>query len=329
MSQLTRNLSGKRKAAYSVAAILLLALSAEIVCRCFFYHRRSRNSVAVVEAWNSLQGRLTAIRVAKKRGEIRLTYDAAWRQLFDDNNSEGLFKSKIQYQAHLSSLAQAAKQAGTLLVVMYLPSTDPDTEKHKVEAGTRQFFRQQAERNQLPFLDLTDELRKHSWIDVTMLPLDGHLGRFGNRIVARELDQFLQQFSDVRNPAEMIREDQVYGDLPPMLNTVEEYTRGLPFRLQTNRQGFRNIDGLYKKQRQRVLILGDSFTYGIHLSNHDTFPALLQSLNSQREIVNAGIPGYTISHELNSFTERSQYIAPDVTVLQVLDNDLLGLFLGE
>lgn len=319
----------KKKLAFSLLFLLLALSGAEIALRCIFYQRRSRTPIALVEGFNSVQARLLATRVAAKRGEIRITYDEAWKELFEAEEREVLLKTKIQYQAHFASLVQVARDAQTTLLVLYLPSTDPNTAKHAVEQDMRKFFRGQAERHRLPFIDLTDALRAHPWPAVTLLPLDGRLSRFGNSIVAEELDQVLADYADASNPNQILREDQLYGDLPPMLNEVNEITRGLPFRMQTNRQGFRNTNSIYTKERQRILVLGDSFTYGLHLSNHDTWPAMLQTRNETREIINAGIPGYTITHELESFRDRSQFIAPDITILQVLDNDLLGLFLGE
>ena len=96
----------------------------------------------------------------------------------------------------------------------------------------------------------------------------------------------------------MLREDQIYGDLPPNLDEVMQYDRYQPFRLITNRQGFRNVNSVtIDRSRQRVLAIGDSFTYGLHIDNHETWPAILEQLNPAREIINAGIPGHTITHE--------------------------------
>jgi lysophospholipase L1-like esterase len=80
------------------------------------------------------------------------------------------------------------------------------------------------------------------------------------------------------------------------------------------------------KTRTRVLCLGDSFTFGPYLPNHDTYPELLGAMDTSLEVINAGICGYTITDEVSLFVESAQYVAPDITVLQVLDNDIYGLF---
>ena len=100
-----------------------------------------------------------------------------------------------------------------------------------------------------------------------------------------------------------------------------------PYRVFTNRQGFRNrLDVEVPKQRQRVLVLGDSFTFGPFLSNEDTFPAMLERMSPDLEVLNAGVAGYTITDETMLYLERARHAAPDITVLQVLDNDLYGFF---
>ena len=75
-----------------------------------------------------------------------------------------------------------------------------------------------------------------------------------------------------------------------------------------------------------MLVLGDSFTFGIFLDNHDAFPNLLDTRFDDKEIVNAGICGYTIPDETALFIERAKYIEPDIVILQVLDSDVPSLF---
>jgi lysophospholipase L1-like esterase len=75
-----------------------------------------------------------------------------------------------------------------------------------------------------------------------------------------------------------------------------------------------------------VLCLGDSYTFGPYLPNHDTYPDLLGKINPDLEVINAGICGFTITDEVSLFIERSKYVAPDITILQVVANDITGLF---
>jgi hypothetical protein len=325
-----QQLSWHRRLVWSLLPLLLLTAAAEVTLRCLYYQRRARHSIALLEGWQTIQARMLAKRVQARRSEIRITYDDAWDQLFRNPDPAVLDRAKARYAEHFARFVTATTAADTLLLVVYLPSTEPGTDKHISETANRRFYRELTHQHNVPFFDLTDALRQYDWRDMTLLPQDGHLSRFGNRIVARELNQILQKYAQVRTSAKMLREDQVYGDLNPNLDEVAMPDRYQPHRLITNRQGFRNINSLLLgSSRQRILAIGDSFTYGLHIDNHETWPAILESQQSEREIVNAGIPGYTITHELDLFVNRAQLIAPDITILQVLDNDLLGVHLNE
>jgi hypothetical protein len=81
----------------------------------------------------------------------------------------------------------------------------------------------------------------------------------------------------------------------------------------------------FPKHKQRVLVLGDSFTFGLHLSNDATFPAILAEKAPNLEVINAGYPGYTIVDEADLFVERARFTEPDIVLLQVLDNDVYGM----
>ena len=105
----------------------------------------------------------------------------------------------------------------------------------------------------------------------------------------------------------------------------------LGYRLLRNRHGLRMARDLeIPKQRQRILALGDSFTFGEHLNNQDTWPALLEWQHPDLEVLNAGGSGYTITDQRQLFEQRARHAAADITILQVCNNDLLGLtaFLG-
>jgi lysophospholipase L1-like esterase len=108
---------------------------------------------------------------------------------------------------------------------------------------------------------------------------------------------------------------------------IWNFVPSMPYRVIVNKQGFRSERDLdIPKKRQRVLCLGDSYTFGPYLPNHDTYPDLLNKLNPDLEVINAGICGFTITDETSLFIERAKYIAPDITILQVVANDITGLF---
>jgi lysophospholipase L1-like esterase len=103
----------------------------------------------------------------------------------------------------------------------------------------------------------------------------------------------------------------------------------MPYRVITNSQGLRKkADVIFPKsnEKTRILFIGDSFTFGPYLDNHDGYPQLVEQKTENIEAINAGIAGYTVCDEYSYFADRGKYIEPDIVVLQVVDNDLYGFF---
>ena len=87
--------------------------------------------------------------------------------------------------------------------------------------------------------------------------------------------------------------------------------------------GLRN-DPQQTRDRPRVAVLGDSFTFGLGVTDTETFVSLL---NADEELpgsyVNLGIPGYSTDQEYLLLKEIGKSIAPDAVLLVVyLGNDL-------
>lgn len=79
----------------------------------------------------------------------------------------------------------------------------------------------------------------------------------------------------------------------------------------------------------RILVLGDSFTYGSGAEAGTTYPRLLEDLlNRDRiktrfEVINAGVSGYGTFHEKDFLVREGVGYAPDLLILQFYpDNDL-------
>ncbi len=121
-----------------------------------------------------------------------------------------------------------------------------------------------------------------------------------------------------------------YGDLTPNLNHVERLYNIRPYFLQTNSVGLRN-DREIEENAVRILAIGDSFTYGMYVHNHETFPARLeerlnQLLAPEVQVLNAGVPGYTIQDELEYLHEKGLALEPDVVILGTYTNDVFDFY---
>jgi GDSL-like lipase/acylhydrolase family protein len=77
--------------------------------------------------------------------------------------------------------------------------------------------------------------------------------------------------------------------------------------------------------RRRVLVLGDSFVFGVGVDEGHTFSAeLARELGEAYEVVNAGVSGYSTDQEYLLFQELGQPLGASLVVLVMCDNDFAG-----
>ena len=90
---------------------------------------------------------------------------------------------------------------------------------------------------------------------------------------------------------------------------------------QTNSLGLRD-DEAGPKTGYRILLLGDSFTCGYGVERRDTFADRLER-RLGIQIINAGVGGYEIIHQLRYFETQGRHLQPDLVVYALfLGNDL-------
>jgi lysophospholipase L1-like esterase len=92
-----------------------------------------------------------------------------------------------------------------------------------------------------------------------------------------------------------------------------------------NRLGYRGHEVAPTRTagRPRIVMLGDSITFGYGVRDGETFSAVMESLDPRLEVVNLGVQGYGTDQELLKLEREGFAYAPDVVVLNVcLANDL-------
>jgi hypothetical protein len=81
-------------------------------------------------------------------------------------------------------------------------------------------------------------------------------------------------------------------------------------------------------ETHRVLLLGDSFTFGFGVEDEEVVSAELEDLLNARgaepraEVVNMGVSGFGQAEELVTWRERARHWRPDVVVMLYFDNDI-------
>jgi hypothetical protein len=95
--------------------------------------------------------------------------------------------------------------------------------------------------------------------------------------------------------------------------------------LNTNSTGLRGKkDFPYAKNggRPRILILGDSFTFGDQVSDNETYSHYLQEMLPNTEVINMGVHGYGHDQMLILFKEEGIKYQPDIVILGFLPLDM-------
>lgn len=96
-----------------------------------------------------------------------------------------------------------------------------------------------------------------------------------------------------------------------------------------NRLGFRDGDYSFNKPENtvRVVVLGDSLTFGLGVESHESYPKILEvelnknsNLDKIYEVLNMGLLGYGAIEYKNTYLEKGRQFKPDVVVV--------GFFLG-
>jgi hypothetical protein len=76
-------------------------------------------------------------------------------------------------------------------------------------------------------------------------------------------------------------------------------------------------------KKARILVLGDSYTFGSGVRDEETFCAVLgQALGEQVEVINAGVPGYGIFQMARSLRHLDSLLDPRIVVVAFPTGDI-------
>ncbi len=100
--------------------------------------------------------------------------------------------------------------------------------------------------------------------------------------------------------------------------------------IKINSHGYRGKDFRLQKppETYRVLVLGDSFAFGLGVNVEHSLPAVLQGLLTQSlrrpEVINMAVSGYSTDQQIVLYREVGSRLAPDLVILVACDNDFEG-----
>jgi hypothetical protein len=92
--------------------------------------------------------------------------------------------------------------------------------------------------------------------------------------------------------------------------------------LNSNSKGIRGKEYSYERsEKKRILIFGDSFTFGDEVSNNETYSYYLQEKLPSSEVINLGVHGYGHDQMLIYLKEEGIKYRPDIVILGFVYED--------
>jgi hypothetical protein len=110
-------------------------------------------------------------------------------------------------------------------------------------------------------------------------------------------------------------------------NLLEDKHRHHKFKYNVNSEGFRNaVDFSLLSPyttKTRIMLLGDSFVFGLYVEEEDTLSSILDSkLGEDYDVFNLGISGWGIDQMLLAYQKYTDVIKPEIVILTYIDNDI-------
>jgi hypothetical protein len=97
----------------------------------------------------------------------------------------------------------------------------------------------------------------------------------------------------------------------------ERTDSALPLELSNNAEGFRDIEHDPASQARRAVFLGDSYTWGMDVTQEARFTELLRRLIPDLDIYNMGFPGFGTDQELLVLRRYGPRVRPSLVVVEV------------
>ncbi|MFH1850299.1 MAG: GDSL-type esterase/lipase family protein [archaeon] len=117
----------------------------------------------------------------------------------------------------------------------------------------------------------------------------------------------------------------------PLSNCLEpdfeasEVIDGRVIHYAVNSDGFRDKNYTVGRPagKERIIVLGDSYTFGLGVHSNETFPKILESrLGHRYEVLNFGVTGYDTEEEVTMLESVGLKYNPDLVVVAFLTNDV-------
>ncbi|MCB1615305.1 MAG: SGNH/GDSL hydrolase family protein, partial [Pseudomonadales bacterium] len=91
----------------------------------------------------------------------------------------------------------------------------------------------------------------------------------------------------------------------------------------SNAQGFRSTYDFVNDSRFKIMLIGDSFTFGDDADDKEIWPWLLQQKDSKFNVLNMGGTGYGVDQMLLTLQEQIEQYSPQIVIAAFISDDLV------
>lgn len=180
--------------------------------------------------------------------------------------------------------------------------------------------------------DLSPQIAKKEMGEIALFPEEGIWSKAGAEFIAQLLGEIIEKYDDQRSTKDPSTKPKpaLFGDLPANQNEVMDEEKSTQYTLKSNAQGLRmdyNIS--FPKRKQRILILGDDKVFNPFMDNRFIATSILQRRFPEKEIINAGMPGYTMDDYESLYNERARFVEPDLVIVCTDGGDILDLYFSQ
>jgi len=97
----------------------------------------------------------------------------------------------------------------------------------------------------------------------------------------------------------------------------------LNIKYSINNSGFRYHNGILSNTTKEIMILGDSFVFGVYLNDTSTIPYLIQNLlDNKYNVCNLGIPGWGLDQMYLSYLFYARSTGTQNIIIFFIDDDI-------
>jgi len=91
---------------------------------------------------------------------------------------------------------------------------------------------------------------------------------------------------------------------------------------EINSHGFRDFEPGFPEEGQRILILGDSYTVGLHIPLKDAFPKRISAYGEETEVITAAVPGWATDQHYIYLKNEGVKHQPGYVIICLSPNDI-------